>query len=177
MFKEGVVEIQAWTPESRPAGLPGGSEQFAQRSNKRMVGFRRAAQMQESGPEGLQAGSEHFHKERQTPPKCRNLGLDASRQEVSCFIKRSNRKMIGSSRATQMQKSGPGHQKLFLQASRQELSSFIKRSDQKMIGSRRVTQMQKSRPGSRPRFLHLRGPPGTYHFLITSLYKTAQFLP
>ena len=30
---------------------------------------------------------------------------------------------------------------------------------------------------SRPRLLHLCGPPGTHHFLIAQLYKSADFLP
>ena len=50
---------------------------FIKRSDKEMVGFRRAT-------------------------KFRNLGLEASRQEVSSFIKRSDKEMVGSRRIAQI---------------------------------------------------------------------------
>ena len=75
-----------------PPGL--GMSCFVKRSIKKMMGFRRGAQIQESGPGAARARNELFCYAKYQEND-RFLGLEPPGLGMSCFVKRSIKKMIG----------------------------------------------------------------------------------
>ena len=74
-------------------------------------------------------------------PKLRNLALEPPGLGMSCFVKRSIKKMIGFW-------GGPKLMNLALEPPGLGMSCFVKRSIKKMMGFWRGAQIQESGPGA-----------------------------